>query len=170
MTYTTNNSLEQLELFTETDMESVQIESNELEMIESMLQENLENISLESVATDVEEYMEEGIESRVSNYSVNRQLIKVVTLMVRQAVKKITMNPRTRSKLHAACRKGPTTVSKLLTPIVASSLPRYLRFLAFTFCLPVITRLFRNICKDAGLKPEQIEAAPEFRLGLSIGW
>ena len=150
MTYTTNNSLEQLESFDEIEMESVQIESSELEGIESLLEENLESIPLESVAEDVEEYMEEDIESRGSSRDVYRRLTKFFTIATRKAVKKITMNPRTRSKLLIACRQGPHRVTQLITPIVAKPLPSYFRFLAFTFCPFIVARLFRSICKEAG--------------------
>lgn len=164
MTYTTY-SPEYLE-FTEADMESVQIESMDLEGLESLLEENLESISAEDVAEDVEDYMVEAGGYASSGYVTNR-LTKVFTYLVKKAIKKITMNPKTRSKLHAACRKGPRSVAKLVTPIVAKPLPSYLRFLATIFCPPVVARLFPAICKEAGLKPEEIEAVP--LLGAIVG-
>lgn len=153
MVYATN-SAEQLELFTEADMESVQIESMDLEGLESLLEENLESVSVEDVAEDVEEYMEYMEEESVgygATSSVTRRLSKIFTSLIKKAVKKITMNPVTRGKLHAACRKGPNGVTKLITPIVAKPLPSYLRFLAPIYCRPIVRRLFPSICKEAGL-------------------
>ena len=167
MTYTTS-SPEQLELFTEADLESVQIESMDLEGLESMLEESLESISAEDVAENVEYYMVEERGGYASSRYLTRRLTKVFTYLVKKAVKKIATNPRTRSKLHAACRKGPTSVTKLIVPIVAKPLPSYFRFLAPIYCRPIIARLFPSIAKEAGLKPEEVEAAPEW-IGAAIG-
>jgi len=155
MTYRTN-SLEQLE-FSEADVESVQMESMDLEGIESLLVENLESIPLESVAEDVEDYMVEDAGGYTSSSYMTRRLTKIFTYLVKKSVKKITMNPRTRSKLQAACRKGPSSVAKLITPIVAKPLPTYLRFLATIFCPPIVARLFPAICKESGFNSEEVE-------------
>ena len=161
MTYTINHSLEQLELFSETDMESVQIESSELEGIESVLEENLESISVERVADDVEEYMEGVIKSRGSSHSVGRRCAKITAYLGTKAVKRTMSNPRTRKKLEVACRKGPKSVTQLLTPLMLQPLPEFCKPLISPYCFPTVTRLYKSISRQAGLKPEEIEAAPE---------
>ncbi len=174
MTYTTNSS-EQLE-FSEADMETLQMESMDLEGLESLFVENLESIDLENVAEDVEYYMVEDTEGCASSSYMTRQLTKVFTCLVKKAVKKITTNPKTRSKLEAACRQGPNSVAKLITPIVAKPLPGYLRFLATIFCPPIVARLFPAISKEAGLKSEELEAWQYWAagaagwLGAKLGW
>lgn len=155
MVYTTN-SHEQLELFSEADMENVQIESSELEELESLLVEDLESIPVDRVAKDVNPYMGDNLGNGQSSYVI-RQLTKVFTSLIKKSVKKIMMNPRTRSKLEAACRKGPRAVAKLITPNVSKPLPSYLRFLAPIFVSPIVAKLFPSICKETGLKSEEIE-------------
>ena len=162
MTYTTNNSLEQLELFSETDMESVQIESSELEGIESVLEENLESISVERVADDVEAYMEEVIESRGSSHPANRQLSKISVYLTKKALQKTMMNPRTRKKLETACRKGPKSVTRLIIPSILKPLPECFKSVIAPYCYPTVKRLFSSTARQAGLKREEIEATPEF--------
>ena len=162
MTYTTTNSVEELEFFSETDMESVQIESSELENLESVLEENLESISVESVADDVEEYMEEVIESRGSSHPANRQLSKITAHLAKKALQKTMMNPRTRKKLEAACRKGPRTVTRLIIPSILKPLPECFKPVIAPYCAPTVTRLYPSIARKVGLKTEEIEAAPEF--------
>ncbi len=159
MTYTTNNSLEQLELFSETDMESVQIESSELEGIE---EENLESISVERVADDVEAYMEEVIESRGSSHPANRQLSKISVYLTKKALQKTMMNPRTRKKLETACRKGPKSVTRLIIPSILKPLPECFKSVIAPYCYPTVKRLFSSTARQAGLKREEIEATPEF--------
>ncbi|GAA6617957.1 hypothetical protein [Scytonema sp. NUACC26] len=160
-TFTAANSLEQLEMFSEADIESIETESLEAE-IESQLEENLESVSFESVAEDVEAEMEGDLERRTPSSYVNRQLTKVFAVLIKKAVKKITSNPRTRAKLQAACRKGPNAVTQLLTPIITKTLPTHFRWMSAIFVPPIVARLFSAICKQAGLKPEEIPAGAEF--------
>ncbi len=166
MTYTTN-SLEQLELFSETDMESVQIDSNELENLESVLGENLESLSSERVAEDVEKYMEEHIESRSAIRSGHRQLAQIAAYLSNKAVKKILDNPNTRRKLEAACRKGPGSVCQLIKPLILQPFSEFGKGLINPYCSPTIARMYSAISTEVGLKTEEIEAAPEFAISLS---
>ena len=159
MQYTTTNSLEQLELFSETDMESVQIESSELEGIE---EENLESISVERVADDVEAYMEEVIESLGSSHSVGRRCAKITAHLATKALQKTLINPLTRRKLEAACRKGPISLTQLLTPLILQPLPECFKPVIASYSYPTVSRLYPSIARQAGLKTEEIEAAPEF--------
>jgi energy-converting hydrogenase Eha subunit A len=160
-TLTSANSLEQLELFSEADMESIEAESLEAG-IESQLEETLESVSNESVAEDVEAYMEGDLERRTPSSYVIQQLVKVFTALIKNAVKKITSNPRTRAKLQAACRKSPDAVTQLLTPIITKTLPTYFKWMSAIFVPPIVARLFPAICKQAGLKPEEIPVVAEF--------
>ncbi|BAY95687.1 MULTISPECIES: hypothetical protein [unclassified Tolypothrix] len=160
-TLTSANSLEQLELFSEADIERIEVESLEAG-IESQLEETLESVSTESVAEDVEAYMEGDIERRNPNSYVIRQLTKVFTALIKNAVKNITSNPKTRAKLQAACLKSPDAVTQLLAPIIAKTLPTYFRWMSTIFVPPIVARLFPAICKQAGLKPEEIPATAEF--------
>ncbi len=160
-TLTSANSVEQLELFSEADIESIETESLEAS-IESQLEETLESLSTESVAEDVEAYMEGNLERLTPSSYVNRRLTKIFTVLVKNTVKKITSNPKTRAKLQAACRKGADAVTQLLIPIITKTLPTYFRWMPAIFIPPIVARLFSAICKQAGLKPEEIPAEAEF--------
>ncbi|WP_407890114.1 hypothetical protein [Scytonema sp. NUACC26] len=169
-TVTTNGVNEQMELlseadvelFSEADVESIETESLEAE-IESQLEETLESVSFETVAEDVEAYMEGDLERFTPSRYANRQQTKVFAALIKNAVKKIASNPRTRAKLQAACRKGPNAVTQLLTPIVTKRLPTYFRWMPTTYVRPIVTRLFPAICKQAGLKSGEMPAA-------FVGW
>jgi hypothetical protein len=146
------------------------LEDIETESMESI---NLEDVNPESVAESLESLMEgeeatgygNGYGSYTSpslNRYVNRQLLKTFTIIVKKLVRKITRNPRTRAKLQAATRKGPTAVARLLTPSVAKVLPSYFRWMAPIYVPSVTLALFNPICKQVGVKAEDVEAQPEF--------
>ncbi|BAY95688.1 MULTISPECIES: hypothetical protein [unclassified Tolypothrix] len=170
-TYTakTNGAAETLESFSEADIETLEYESAEAG-IESQLEENLESVSFESVAEDVEAYMEGDLERRPPSRSVIKRLTKIFTALVKNTVKKITSNPKTRAKLQAACRKGPDAVTTLLTPIITKTLPTYFRWMSAIFVPPIVARLFPAICKDAGLKSDEVSAATEGIFGDIFRW
>ncbi|MBD2526669.1 hypothetical protein [Nostoc sp. FACHB-133] len=159
-TATTNGATETFESFSEADIESLEYESAEAG-IESQLEENLESVSFESVAEDVEAYMEGDLERRPPSSLVIKRLTKIFTALVKNTVKKITSNPRTRAKLLTACRKGPDAVTTLLTPVITKTLPTYFRWMSAIFVSPIVARLFPAICKDAGLKSDEVSAATE---------
>lgn len=92
----------------------------------------------------------------------NTVLLKTFTNIIKKLVQKIMSNPKTRAKLQAAVRKGPTAVTQLLTPSVAQVLPSYLRPLAPIYVPAVTSVLFDPIRKHVGVKPEEVEQAPEF--------
>lgn len=169
MTYTAelaNGGAEQFESFTEADMESVSIEAAELaEGLESI--ESLESISVESVAEDLEGYMEGTMESATPSSYVNKRLLQVFTALIKTSIKKITTNPKTRVKLQAACRKGPDAVTQLLLPTLIKAMPSYFNWMPAVLTSPIVARLFPAICKQAGLKPEEVAVAPEW-LGLAL--
>ena len=163
-TFTVEADLEQ---FTEADAESLEFATEDLEGLEaeSMESISLEDVNPESVAESLESLMEgaEAIGSRRSpSSSVNKQLLKTFTIIVKKLVKKIMSNPRTRTKLQAATRKGPTAVARLLTPSVAKVLPSYFRWMAPIY-VPSVTRvLFGPLRQQVGVKAEEVEAAPEW--------
>jgi hypothetical protein len=161
-----------LELFTEADTESLEFATEDLEGLEaeSMESINLEDVNPESVAESLESLME-GAETNGSGNSyfrpspsghVNKQLLKTFTIIVKKLVKKIMSNPRTRAKLQATARKGPTAVARLLTPSVAKVLPSYFRWMAPIYVPSVTFALFAPVCKQVGVKAEEVEEAPEF--------
>ncbi len=163
-TFTVEADLEQ---FTEADAESLEFATEDLEGLEAESTESssLEDVNPESVAESLESLME-GTEARFiprsPSSSVNRQLLKTFTIIVKKLVKKIMRNPRTRAKLQAATRKGPTAVARLLTPSVAKVLPSYFRWMAPIY-VPSVTRvLFGPLRKQAGVKVEEVEEAPEW--------
>ncbi|WDD36523.1 hypothetical protein PQG02_35880 (plasmid) [Nostoc sp. UHCC 0926] len=169
MAYTIEADIEQ---FTEADAESLEFATEDLEGLET---ESIENISLEDVNPEsVVESLESLMEGAEANgygngytrpspsSSVNKQLLKTFTIIVKKLVKKIMSNPRTRAKLQAATRKGPTAVARLLTPSVAKVLPSYFRWMAPIY-VPSVTRvLFGPLRKQAGVKAEEVEASPEW--------
>jgi hypothetical protein len=167
--YTTEANLE---LFTEADTESLEFATEDLEGLEAESTESvsLEDVNPESVAESLESLME-GVEANgygngytrpsPSSY-VNKQLLKTFTIIVKKLVKKIMSNPRTRTKLQAATRKGPTAVARLLTPSVAKVLPSYFRWMAPIYVPSVTLALFPPVCKQVGVKAEEVEEAPEF--------
>ncbi len=168
----TTFTVETLEQFTEADGESLEFTTEDLEGLEteSMESINLEDVKPESVAESLESLME-GAEANGSrrrptrpspSSSVNRQLLKTFTTIVKKLVKKIMSNPRTRTKLQAATRKGPTAVSQLITPSVAKVLPSYFRWMAPIYVPLVTLALFDPLRKQVGVKAEEVEAAPEF--------
>nr|WP_322684248.1 hypothetical protein [Nostoc sp. DedQUE07]MDZ8130065.1 hypothetical protein [Nostoc sp. DedQUE07] len=129
-----------------------------------------EDVKPESVAESLDGLMEgaeangygNGYTRPSPSSSVNKQLLKTFTIIVKKLVKKIMSNPRTRAKLQAATRKGPTAVARLLTPSVAKVLPSYFRWMAPIY-VPSVTRvLFGPLRKQAGVKAEEVEEAPEF--------
>lgn len=165
------------EALTEGDMEFLGLEETEMmESIEAELAEDtatsLEDISPNSVAESLEGVMEglEELESSRNGYTtrrtpisqVNKQLLKTFTVIVKKLVKKIKSNPRTRIKLQAAIRKGPTAVAKLITPSVAKVLPTYFRWLAPIYVPPVTRALFNPIRKEAGVEAAEVEVSSEW--------
>ncbi|WDD36524.1 hypothetical protein PQG02_35885 (plasmid) [Nostoc sp. UHCC 0926] len=169
MTYTIEADIEQ---FTEADAESLEFATEDLEGLET---ESIESISLEDVNPEsVVESLESLMEGAEANgygngytrpspsSSVNKQLLKTFTIIVKKLVKKIMSNPRTRAKLQAATRKGPTAVARLLTPSVAKVLPSYFRWMAPIYVTSVTLALFGPLRKQAGVKAEEVEEAPEF--------
>jgi hypothetical protein len=170
-----------LEQFTEADTESLEFATEDLEGIEVEMMEgsNLEDVNSESVAESLESLME-GLESNGNGYGntslnpskiVNKQLLKTFTIIVKKVVEKSISNPKTRAKLQAATRKGPTAVARLLTPSVAKMLPSYFRWMAPIYVPCVTLALFNPICQQIGVKAEEVEEAPEFfpLLGLLFG-
>lgn len=167
-----------IEQFTEADIESLEFATEDLEGIgtesmESMESMNLEDVKPESVVESLESLME-GVESTngYSNGSTtrrpspssssNKHLLKTFTVIVKTLIKKITSNPKTRTKLQAAIRKGPQAVARLITPSVAKMLPSYFRWMAPIYVPPVTRVLFNPLRKQAGVKAEEVEASPEF--------
>ncbi|WP_445173466.1 hypothetical protein [Microcoleus sp.] len=166
-----------IEQFTEADIESLEFATEDLEGIgtesmESMESMNLEDVKPESVAESLESLME-GVEANghsngstsrrpSPSSSSNKQLLKTFTVIVKTLIKKITSNPKTRAKLQAAIRKGPSAVARLITPSVAKMLPSYFRWMAPIYVPPVTRVLFNPVRKQAGVKAEEVEASPEF--------
>lgn len=162
------------EQFTEADIESLEFVLEDLEELEAESTEsiNLEDVNPESVAGSLEDLME-GAEAngngqahsrRYSSPSghVHYELGKVFTTRVKKKVKKIMSNPKTRAKLQAAIRKGPTAVDQLLAPSVAKDLQIDLRWLAWIYVPPVTLALFGPIRQQAGVKAEEVEEVSEF--------
>lgn len=165
-----------LEQFTEADIESLEFATEDLEGIETesmeSMEASLEDVKPEAVAESLESLME-GVEangysngygkSRTSpSSSTNKQLLKTFTVIVKKLVSKIMSNPKTRTKLQAAIKKGPQQVARLITPSVAKLLPSYFRWMAPIYVPPVTRVLFNPVRKKAGVKAEEVEAMPEF--------
>jgi len=165
-----------IEQFTEADIESLEFATEDLEGIETesmeSMESNLEDVNPEDVAESLESFME-GVEANgYSNGSTsrrpspssssNKQLLKTLTVIVKTLIKKITSNPKTRAKLQAAIRKGPSAVARLITPSVAKILPSYFRWMAPIYVPPVTRVLFNPVRKQAGVKAEEVEASSEF--------
>jgi hypothetical protein len=135
--------------FTEADAENLEFTPEDLEELEVESTEsiNLEDVNPESIAESLEISMEGEEAEAYGSYSrrpsagrsVNKQLLKTFTSLVKKLIKKIMSNPRTRTRLQAAARKGPTAVAKLLTPRVAQMLPSYFRWMAPIY-VPRVTR------------------------------
>jgi hypothetical protein len=170
-----------IEQFTEADTESLEFATEDLESIEAELMEgsNLEDVNSESVAESLESLIE-GVESNGygngnaslnSSKTVNKQLLKTFTIIVKKLVKKSMSNAKTRAKLQAATRKGPSAIARLLTPSVAKMLPTYFRWMAPIYVPSVTLALFGPVCREVGVKAEEVEEAPEFLplLGLLFG-
>jgi len=102
-----------------------------------------------------------GYTRRSPSSFVNKQLLKIFTIIIKKLVKKIMSNSRTRAKLQAAIRKGPTAIAQLLTPSVAQVLPSYFRWMAPIYVPPVTRVLFNPIRKEAGVAAEQVEGGVE---------
>jgi hypothetical protein len=165
-----------LEQFTEADTESLEFATEDMEGLEadSMESISLEDVNPESVAESLESLMAgAGANGYGNSYpspttstspssSVNKQLLKTFTIIVKKLVKKIMSNPRTRAKLQAAIRKGPTAVARLLTPSVAKVLPIYFRWMAPIYAPSVTRVLFGPLRNQAGVKAEEVEASPEY--------
>ncbi len=145
----------------------------------------LENIEFESFAEDMEAEFEsfenfesfegfEGFEAsglngsrrrplrptrprRNRGGSVNKRLLKTFTSIIKTVVKKITTNPKTRTKFKAAVRQGPAAVNRILIPVVSKSLPPYFRWMAQIYVPTVASTLFHPIRTQAGVKREEVE-------------
>lgn len=167
----------ELEQFTEADTESLEFATEDLEGLEAESTESisLEDVNPESVAESLESLMEEaesnGNTSLNQSKIANKQLLKTFTIIVKKLVKKSMSNAKTRAKLQAATRKGPTAVARLLTPSVAKVLPSYFRWMAPIYVPSVTIALFGPVCKEVGVKAEEVEEAPEFfpLIGLLFG-
>ncbi|WP_445173465.1 hypothetical protein [Microcoleus sp.] len=157
-----------LEQFTEADTESLEFATEDLEGLEAESTESisLEDVNPESVAESLESLMEEvesnGNTSLDQSKIANKQLLKTFTIIVKKLVNKSMSNPKTRAKLQAATRKGPTAIARLLTPSVAKVLPSYFRWMAPIYVPSVTIALFAPLCKEVGVKAEEVEEAPEF--------
>jgi hypothetical protein len=168
------------EALTEGDLEFLGIEETEMmESIEAELAEDtatgLEDVNVTSVAESLEGLME-GLEemeaprngstrrtpSRTPSSYVNNQLLKTFTIIIKKLVKKIKSNPRTRPKLQAATRKGPTAVAQLITPSVRKVLPKYFQWMAPIYVPPVTRVLFNPIRKEAGVEAAEVEGSSEW--------
>jgi hypothetical protein len=167
------------EQFTEADIESLEFVLEDLEEMEAESTEsiNLEDVNPESVAGALEDLMEgtPGAPGAAANgngqahsrrYSspsghVHYELGKVFTTRVKKKVQKIMSNPKTRAKLEAAIRKGPTAVDQLIAPSVAQDLQVDLRWLAWIYVPPVTLALFGPIRQQAGVKAEEVEEVSE---------
>jgi len=166
-----------IEQFTEADTESLEFATEDLEDLEAESTENisLEDVNPESVAEALESLMEEvesnGNTSLDQSKIANKRLLKTFTIIVKKLVKKSMSNAKTRAKLQAATRKGPTAIARLLTPSVAKVLPSYFRWMAPIYVPSVTIALFAPLCREVGVKAEEVEEAPEFfpLLGLLFG-
>jgi hypothetical protein len=166
-----------IEQFTEADTESLEFATEDLEDLEAESIESLslEDVNPESVAEALESLMEEvesnGNTSLDQSKIANKQLLKTFTIIVKKLVKKSMSNAKTRAKLQAATRKGPTAIARLLTPSVAKVLPSYFRWMAPIYVPSVTIALFAPLCREVGVKAEEVEEAPEFfpLLGLLFG-
>ena len=173
---------EQFTEFTEADIENLEFAPEELEALEAESTEsiNLEDVNPESVAESLESWMEgeeaygyEAIantppsQSRTGNISsslsktANTQSLKTFTMIVKTLVKKIMSNPKARAKLQVAVRTGPTAIAELLTPGVANVVPKYFHWMIPLYLPPVTLALFDPIRQQVGVKPEEVEEAPE---------
>ncbi len=167
----------ELEQFTEADTESLEFATEDLEGLEAESTESisLEDVNPESVAESLESLMEEaesnGNTSLNQSKIANKQLLKTFTIIVKKLVKKSMGNAKTRAKLQAATRKGPTAIARLLTPSVAKVLPSYFRWMAPIYVPSVTIALFAPLCREVGVKAEEVEEAPEFLplIGLLFG-
>lgn len=167
----------ELEQFTEADTESLEFATEDLEGLEAESTESisLEDVNPESVAESLESLMEEaesnGNTSLNQSKIANKQLLKTFTIIVKKLVKKSMGNAKTRAKLQAATRKGPTAIARLLTPSVAKVLPPYFRWMAPIYVPSVTIALFAPLCREVGVKAEEVEEAPEFLplIGLLFG-
>ncbi len=169
--------------FTKLDLETLEFETEDAQAIETELTGEstpLEDVEFESFAEDMEMELEglEGLEAFEANRSnglrfppgkprnpssfVNKRLLKTFTCIIKTVVKKITTNPKTRSKLQAAIRQGPAAVNRILIPAVSKSLPPYFRWMAPIYVPVVASTLFHPIRTQAGVKREEVEANPEF--------
>jgi hypothetical protein len=163
----TTNGVEQVEYFSEADAEAIAIQPEDLEALEAEV-ESLENVAFEDVAEDLEAYFEGDAEGeslerrrRRPGRSVHKRLLKIFMTLIKKLVKKIMNSPKARTKLQAACRKGPQAVVKLLLPILTKPVPGYLKWLVTFYATPVIVKLYRPICRQVGLKTEEVEAMSE---------
>lgn len=162
-----NGGVESLK-FTEADMGTIELIAEDLEDLESEM-ESFESISYENVSEDLEAYFEGGAEEeglerrgrRRPSSLVTKRLLKIFVALVKKVVKSVMSNGKARPVLLQACRKGPDAVAKLLCPILSKALPPFLKWMAPTFCRPVVRVLFRAICREAGLKTEEIESVAE---------
>jgi hypothetical protein len=171
----TTNGVEQFESFSEADAEAIAIQPEDLEALEAEVESTLENVSFEDVAEDLEAYFEGDAEGeslerrrRRRGRSVHKRLLKIFVSLIKTLVKKTMNNPRTRPTLKAACRKGPQAVVKLLLPILLNPgtdgtppVPGYLKWLVSMYATPIIVKLYRPICRQVGLKTEEVEATSE---------
>ena len=160
------------EYYTSADAESLGLVTEEVEGLQAESMEGIswEDVKPESVAESLDGLMEGaeaygygyGYTRRSPSSYVNKQLLKTFTIIIKKLVKKIMSNPRTRIKLQAATRKGPTAIAQLLTPSVAKVLPSYFRWMAPIYVPLVTFALFDPIRQKVGVKPEEVEATPEF--------
>jgi len=164
--------------FIEADAEFAQMESGETKSIVAELTEGTswEDVKAESVVESLEGLMEGaqaygyGYTRRSPSSYVNKQLLKTFTIIVKKLVKKIKSNSRTRAKLQAATRKGPTAVSQLLKPCVVKVLPSYFGWMAAIYVPLVTLALFDPICTEVGVKAEEVEEQLEvFPIFAAIG-
>jgi hypothetical protein len=173
-TATRSTRVAQIELFTEAEIESIVLQPEDLESLEAEMEGDLETISFEAVAETLEVYFEgdvaEGLERRrrkprQRRRTANKRLLKLFVGMVKKAVKRILSNPKTRAKLQVLCRKGPDAIALLITPVLTAVISPFLSWMVPIFCPPVVRALFRAICKEVGIRTEEVEAIVESATG-----
>lgn len=171
------------EQFTEVDIESLEFVLEDLETLEA---ESTESINLEDVNSKIvakapkswmgaeEAYSYEAnvntpprvsitgnISSSLSK-TANMQSLETFTIIVKTLVAKAAINPKTRDKLQAAVRIGPTAIAQLLTPNVAKEVSKLFHWMIPLY-LPLVTiALFHPIRQQAEVPIEEVEEVPEF--------
>lgn len=151
----------------ELDSEAIQDEIESEAEAKVEVEAEMEEESREEVEAELIDIIEAGTTEtetsprrrRLLARIVIRQSVRAVCTYTRAVVRRMLRNAALRRKLAAASRRGPRAVRVLVGVAVLRAMPKPFRRGSRRLVGLAITMGYRNIARQAGLAPHEIDAA-----------